>query len=241
MSERETPIERLAVALDTPDWATFEGWADRFGPRVGFLKVGLEAYVRWGPAAVVRARAAGARIFLDLKLHDIPNTVAGAVAAASDLGVELLTLHAGGGPTMMVAAAEAAERSGAGLQLLAVTVLTHLEAAELERLGLPGPPAQRAVDWARLAREAGCAGVVCSPLEAAPLRAALPRPFRIVTPGIRLPEGERGDQRRIATPGAAIAAGADLLVVGRPLTRAERPVEALAAFAREIAGAAASG
>ena len=232
-----TPIARLAVALDTPDWATFESWADRFGPRVEFLKVGLEAYVRWGPRAVARAREAGARVFLDLKLHDIPNTVAGAVSAASDLGAELLTLHAGGGPTMMAAAAEAAARAGAGLQLLAVTVLTHLEPEELDRLAMPGPPAARAEGWARLARQAGCAGVVCSPLEAAPLRAALPRPFRIVTPGVRLPEGDRGDQRRVATPGAAIAAGADLLVVGRPLTRAEHPEEALEVFAREIAAA----
>ena len=221
MSLRVRPIERLAVALDTPDWPTFASWCDRFGPRVGFLKVGLEAYVRWGPPAVARAREAGARIFLDLKLHDIPNTVAGAVSSASDLGVELLTLHAGGGPAMMAAAATAAANAGTGLQLLAVTVLTHLDAGELAALGLPGTPTERAISWALMAREAGCAGVVCSPLEAAALRARLPRPFRIVTPGIRLPEGDVGDQRRVATPAAALAAGADLLVVGRPLTRAE--------------------
>ncbi len=238
MNPQDRPIEQLAVALDTPEWAAFEHWSDRLARRVGFLKVGLESYVRWGPRAVARAQEAGGRVFLDLKLHDIPNTVAGAVASASDLGAELLTIHAGGGPAMLAAAAEAAERAGSGLQLLAVTVLTHLDAAELAALGLPGAPTERALAWARLARDAGCAGVVSSPLEAAALRATLPRPFRIVTPGIRLPEEDRGDQRRVATPAAALAAGADLLVVGRPLTRAANLDDALAAFSREIEAAA---
>lgn len=239
MSEHNRPIEQLAVALDTPDWSTFESWCDRLGRRVGFLKVGLESYVRWGPKAVARAQGAGGRVFLDLKLHDIPNTVAGAVASASDLGAELLTVHAGGGPAMLAAAAEAAERAGNAIQLLAVTVLTHLDAAELAALGLPGTATERALAWARLARDAGCAGVVCSPLEAATLRASLPRPFRIVTPGVRLPESDHGDQRRVATPSAALEAGADLLVVGRPLTRAADLDAALAAFAREVNAATA--
>jgi orotidine-5'-phosphate decarboxylase len=227
-------LERVAVALDTAERATLERWAAAFAPRVGFLKVGLEAFVRLGPAAAGIARAAGGRLFLDLKLHDIPNTVAGAVAAACELGADLLTVHAGGGPAMLEAAARAAEGR---VRLLAVTVLTHLDRSELARLELPGEPAERALGWARLAREAGCAGVVCSPQELARLRPELPPPFLLVTPGIRPAGSAAGDQRRVATPAAALAAGADLLVVGRPLTRADDPAAALDALAGELARA----
>ena len=149
---------------------------------MGVLKVGLEAYVRWGPPAVEIARRHARAIFLDLKLHDIPNTVAGAVRSARELDVDYLTLHAAGGPAMIAAAAEAADGRVA---LLAVTVLTHLDEATLERLDLPGGSSRRALLWAHLAREAGAAGVVCSPLELAALRAAEPRPFQLVAPGIR--------------------------------------------------------
>lgn len=221
-------LERLAVALDTADWERFRAWCALFGPRVGYLKVGLEAYVRFGPRAVEQARASGARVFLDLKLHDIPNTVAGATAAARELGASLLTVHAGGGAAMLAAAAEAARGE---VRLLAVTVLTHLDPPALAELALPGAISERALAWARLARAAGCAGVVSSAQEVAALRPALPPPFLLVTPGIRLPEGEAGDQRRVATPEAALAAGSDLLVVGRPLTGAPDPEAALAAFA----------
>ena len=229
-------IEPVAVALDTAERETFERWAAFFGPRVGVLKVGLEAFVRFGPGAVEVARRAGGRVFLDLKLHDIPNTVAGAVASALELGADFLTVHAGGGPAMLEAAVRAA---GGRLGVLAVTVLTHLDAAELARLDLPGTAAERALAWARLAREAGCAGVVCSPRELAALRPVLPRPFLLVTPGIRPAGAEAGDQKRTATPAAALAAGADLLVVGRPLTGAPDPDAALAALAAELARAAA--
>lgn len=224
-------LERVAVALDTDDWSAFVRWCDLFGPRVGVLKVGLEAFVRWGRPAVERARSSAGRLFLDLKLHDIPNTVAGAVRSAADLGVDYLTLHAGGGPAMLEAAANAA---GGRLATLAVTVLTHLDAAELERLDLPGSAAVRAARWAALARDAGCAGVVCSPLELPTLRAAQPRPFLLVTPGIRPAGAEPGDQRRVATASAALADGADLLVIGRPLTQASDPERALAELAREL-------
>jgi orotidine-5'-phosphate decarboxylase len=227
-------MAEIAVALDTADRATFEEWIARFGPRVGVLKVGLEAFVRFGAAAVTAARDSGARVFLDLKLHDIPNTVAGAVAAAAELGVDYLTVHAGGGAAMLEAAAKAA---GGRVALLAVTVLTHLDAAELARLDLPGTAAERALGWARLAREAGCAGVVCSPQELARLRPELARPFLLVTPGIRPAGSEAGDQKRVATPGAALAAGADLLVVGRPLTQAADPGAALDRLAAELAAA----
>ena len=226
-------LDAVAVALDTAERDTFRRWCEFFGPRVGVLKVGLEAFVRWGPPAVEEARRAARQLFLDLKLHDIPNTVAGAVAAARELGVDYLTVHAAGGAAMLAAAAEAA---AGRVTVLAVTVLTHLDAAELARLDLPGDAATRAARWARLAREAGCGGAVCSPREVAALRAREPRPFALVTPGIRPAGAAAGDQRRVATPREALAAGADLLVVGRPLTRAADPAAALAALAAELAG-----
>jgi orotidine-5'-phosphate decarboxylase len=226
------PLAAVAVALDTAERDTFRRWCASFGPRVGALKVGLEAFVRWGPPAVEEARRQARAVFLDLKLHDIPHTVAGAVGAARELGVDYLTVHAGGGPAMLAAAAEAA---AGRLTLLAVTVLTHLDAAELVRLDLPGGAEGRVARWARLAREAGCGGAVCSPREVAALRAREPRPFTLVTPGIRPAGAAADDQRRVATPRQALAAGADLLVVGRPLTRAEDPEAALAALAHELA------
>jgi orotidine-5'-phosphate decarboxylase len=227
-------LDQVAAALDTAERTTFDRWVEFFATRVGVLKVGLEAFVRFGPPAVERARAAEGRVFLDLKLHDIPNTVAGAVGSALDLGVDLLTVHAGGGPAMLEAAVAAARGR---LGILAVTVLTHLDAAELARLDLPGAPAERALAWARLARECGCAGVVCSPRELNELRPVLPRPFQLVTPGIRPTGAELGDQKRVATPAAALAAGADLLVIGRPLTQASDPEAALAALAVELGAA----
>jgi orotidine-5'-phosphate decarboxylase len=225
------PLSAIAVALDTADRDTFERWADFFGPRVGVLKVGLEAYVRWGPAAVAIARRSARAIFLDLKLHDIPNTVAGAVRSARELGVDYLTLHAGGGSAMIRAAAEAADGAVA---LLAVTVLTHLDDAALEELGLPGGSGARAQRWCELAKSSGAAGVVCSPLEVAALRAVAAPPVPLVTPGIR-PAGAAGDdQRRTASARAARAAGADLPVIGRPLTQAADPEAALSALAAEL-------
>jgi len=227
-------LERIAVALDTSDRAEFSRWCALFGPRVGVLKLGLEAFVRFGAPAVAEARAHARALFLDLKLHDIPATVAGAVSAALELGADYLTVHAGGGSAMLEAAARAAD---ARVAILAVTVLTSLDAGELARLELPGSAAERALGWARLARDAGCAGVVCSAQELPGLRTALPRPFRLVTPGIRPAGADAGDQKRTATPAAALGAGADLLVVGRPLTRAEDPEAALAALAAELATA----
>ncbi|HEX2252012.1 MAG TPA: orotidine-5'-phosphate decarboxylase [Thermoanaerobaculia bacterium] len=220
----------MAVPLDTSDRDTFRAWCRLFGPRVGWLKVGLEAFVRWGPPAVEEA-ARHAPVFLDLKLHDIPNTVAGAVAAARDLGAGLLTVHAGGGPAMLAAAQQAAGELG----LLAVTLLTHLDDPALEALDLAGAAEDRVKRWAALADDAGCAGVVCSPRELPRLRATHPRPFLLVTPGIR-PRGAAGhDQRRVATPAEALDAGSDVLVIGRPLTRAADPGAALDELERELA------
>ena len=231
-----SPLSKVAVALDTADRAELRAWAAYFGPRVGVLKVGLEAFARWGPAVVAEVRDKAAAVFLDLKLHDIPNTVAGAVAGVEEAGADYLTVHAGGGSAMLAAAAAAAER----VRLLAVTVLTHLDAAGLDELDLPGSGQRRARSWAALARRAGCAGAVCSPLEVAALRADAPRPFLLVTPGIRFSEETEGaagdDQRRVASPSSALAAGADLLVVGRPLTRAADPGRALARLERELSG-----
>ncbi len=223
-------LGRVAVALDSPERAEIVRWAEYFGPRVGVLKVGLEAFVRWGPAVVEEVRRAARAVFLDLKLHDIPNTVAGAVAGARELGVDYLTVHAGGGAAMLSAAAEA----GGGLKLLAVTLLTHLDPPALAELGLDGEAGERAARWAALARGAGCAGAVCSPLEAARLRRDCPPPFELVTPGIRIAPTAGDDQRRVATPEAAFAAGADLLVIGRPLTRAADPGRALDELARRL-------
>ncbi|HVS63639.1 MAG TPA: orotidine-5'-phosphate decarboxylase [Thermoanaerobaculia bacterium] len=232
MTGESARIERVAVALDTAEWSEFERWCRLFGPRVGALKVGLEAYLRWGDRALGAAGEHAASLFLDLKLHDIPNTVAGAVRSIRARGADLLTVHASGGPAMLEAAAEAAEGD---LDLLAVTVLTHLDAEALATLDLPGPSEERVGRWTTLARAAGCAGVVCSPLEVAALRAANPAPFLFVTPGIRPAGAGRDDQRRVASPGAALASGADLLVIGRPLTRAEDPIAALEALALEMA------
>ncbi len=226
------PLDRVAVPLDTDDRDTFRRWCALFGPRVGVLKVGLEAFVHWGPAAVEEAGRHTGAVFLDLKLHDIPNTVAGAVAAARRLGVRYLTVHTGGGPAMLAAAVDAAAGE---VGVLGVTVLTHLDGPALAALDLPGEPGDRVARWAGLAAAAGCAGVVCSPLEVAALRRAHPRPFRLVTPGIRPGGAAADDQRRTATPAAARAAGSDLLVIGRPLTRAADPEAALDALAAELA------
>lgn len=228
-------LDRLAIALDTDERSTFEGWCRRFGPRVGVLKVGLEAYCRWGPASVEIARSETERVFLDLKLHDIPNTVAGAVRAVRSLGVSLLTVHAAGGPAMLEAAAEAADGE---VRILAVTLLTHLDESSLARLGLPGSGRDRVLDWSQLAIEAGADGIVCSAQEAAAVRQRIGRGPLVVTPGIRLGTAStapKDDQRRVATPREARAAGADLLVVGRPVTRAEDPEAVLERIAGELA------
>jgi orotidine-5'-phosphate decarboxylase len=225
------PLDLVAIALDTDDRKSFSSWCTTFGPRVGVLKVGLETFVRWGRPAVEEAVSAGRAVFLDLKLHDIPNTVAGAVRSAADLGATFLTVHVGGGEAMLRAAVEAAEDR---VHILAVTVLTHLDDEDLHHLGMPGEPAERVRRWAGLASEAGVSGVVCSPREAASLRRELPRPFLLVTPGIRPAGSDWGDQRRVATPAEARAAGADLLVIGRPLTRAPDAEKALKSLEREL-------
>ena len=226
-------LRRLALALDTSDWPTYLRWCRYFGPRVGVLKVGLEAFTRWGLRAVEVARRDANALFLDLKLHDIPNTVHGAVIAARDQGADYVTVHSGGGPAMLQAAQQAA---GDSLNLLAVTLLTHLDREALSALDLPGDGNRRVKRWAALASQAGCAGVVCSPLEVADLRSENPAPFLLVTPGIRMSQDDSDDQRRTSSPAAALGAGADLLVVGRPVTRAADPERALGLLAEQMSG-----
>lgn len=228
----ETRLERIAVALDTDDRDTYSDWCGLFGPRVGVLKVGPRVVLRWGRDAVREAAATGANVFLDMKFHDIPSTVAGAVGAAKELGVTYLTVHAGGGRRMLEAAVEEA---GDEVRVLGITVLTHLDADDLRDLDLPGAAGDRVLSWAGSAQAAGCAGVVCSPLELANLRAELGPELLLVSPGIRFDAGPGAaaadDQRRVASPSAALRAGADLLVIGRPLTQAPDPEAALAALA----------
>ena len=229
----------VIVALDQASQEEALTLVDRLGGAGTFYKVGLELYTRAGPPVVEALRARGKRVFLDLKLHDIPNTVAGAVRAATALDVELLTVHASGGASMLEAAQEAA---AGGVRLLGVTVLTSLTAAEVEDVW--GREINSIRDevarLAELANRCGMAGVVASPLEAGWIRRALGPERLIVTPGIRPAGGDQGDQARVATPASAVAAGADYLVVGRPVTRAPDPALALEALLAEVAEAEAS-
>jgi len=195
------------------------------------VKLGLEFYGANGPDGVRGIASAGAPVFLDLKLHDIPNTVAGAMKALAPIGAAILNVHASGGVAMMRAAAEAAGTAERRAKIIAVTVLTSLEDRDLPQIGVSGTALDQAVRLAILAKESGLDGVVCSPLEIAAVRAACGPGFLIVTPGVRPAGGELGDQKRVMTPKQAVEAGADILVIGRPITGAADPVHA----ARQIA------
>ena len=225
----------LCVALDAPDLATAESWARATAPHAGLLKVGLELFAAEGGAAVRRIAQHGP-VFLDLKLHDIPNTVAGAVRSLGPLRPAWLTIHAAGGAAMVAAAREAAEKAASGgvrTKILAVTVLTSLDAAALAETGVAGGPVQQVLRLARLAVAAGADGLVCSPREVAPLRDALGEGPALVVPGVRPAGSAADDQARTATPEEMAAAGADFVVVGRPITKAADP----GAAARAIAAA----
>jgi orotidine-5'-phosphate decarboxylase len=199
-----------------------------------WVKVGLELYLASGPSLVERLIADGYKVFLDLKLHDIPNTVAGAVRSVLPLGPALLTVHAAGGPAMLAAAADAA--AGLPTQLLAVTVLTSMSAQQLEAIGVSNTPARQVERLAAMADDSGIHGLVCSPLEVSRLRALLPA-AHLVTPGVRPAGAEHGDQQRVSTPWDAIRRGASQLVVGRPITQAVDPAAACVAILQEIAAA----
>ncbi len=226
----------IALALDGPDRATVLGWAVAAAPHVAVMKVGLETFLRDGAPVVeaVRSAAPGCGLFLDLKLHDIPNTVAGAARSIAVLAPEYLTVHASGGPAMVAAAAEALP----GTRITAVTVLTSMSEADLAAVGLRGPALEAAVRLAVMAVGAGARAIVCSPREVAAIRAAVPAGITLITPGVRPAAGAGsalGDQARVATPEQALADGADLLVIGRPITAAADPGAAARALADGLA------
>lgn len=231
-----TPQDRLIVALDFPDAASALALVDRLGSSCKWVKVGLELFVAEGPRIVSTLAGQGLNVFLDLKLHDIPNTVAGAVRTASTAGVSLLTLHASGGPAMLLAAANAAAGLPAPPQLLAVTVLTSMDLDQLNAVGVPDLPAAQVARLAAMAWNSGIRGFVCSPEEIASTRTSFPA-STLVIPGIRPAGAAIGDQKRVATPASAIAAGASFLVVGRPITQAPDPEAAADAILQEIAAA----
>lgn len=225
---------RLIVAIDTPDLGRAQALVQEVAPHCGLVKIGLEFFLRHGPEGY-RAVTQGADVFLDLKLHDIPNTVAGAVRSLLPLAPKFLTIHAGGGAKMIAQAAQAAVQAGqARPKILAVTVLTSFDEDGLAATGVAGGTASQVLRLARLAMASGADGVVCSPHEISILREALgPEPI-LVVPGIRPAGAALGDQARVMTPEQAVASGADYIVVGRPITEAATPGEAAAAIAESI-------
>ena len=226
---------RVIVALDFAAGEAALAFAARVTPQACRLKVGKELFTAAGPALVEKLTHAGFDVFLDLKFHDIPHTVAGACKAAAQLGVWMLNVHALGGRAMLEAARDAVAAGGVRRpQLIAVTLLTSMSAGDMRDVGIDGEPSAVVLRLARLAQASGLDGVVCSAREAASLRRECGREFRLVTPGIRAVDSAPDDQQRVMTPAAAVAAGADYLVIGRPVTQARDPVAALEAINRDI-------
>ncbi|MFC4532159.1 orotidine-5'-phosphate decarboxylase [Sphaerisporangium dianthi] len=221
----------IAVALDAPDLETAARWAALVTPHVSTVKVGLELYLRYGPDVIASVRgASGVQIFLDLKLHDIPNTVAGAAKAVARLKPHILTVHAAGGRTMIRAAVDALPNT----VIAAVTALTSLSEADLERMGVRGPARDAVRRLAVEAVDAGAQALVCSPREVAAVRAEVGPGITLITPGVRPAGSDTQDQARVATPEQAIADGADLLVIGRPITGSADPGAAAAGIAAAL-------
>jgi orotidine-5'-phosphate decarboxylase len=230
---------RIIVALDFPDAAAALACAWRLDPALCRVKVGKELFVAAGPSVIESLQAGGFEVFLDLKFHDIPNTVAGACRSAARLGVWMLNVHASGGEAMMRAAREAVAAFAKPPLLIGVTVLTSLSTPELEPIGFSGTAGEMVDRLARLAQSSGLDGVVCSAQEATRLRRACGSPFKLVTPGIRLPESEKGDQARSVTPVDAVKLGADYLVIGRPITQSPDPRATLEAIRQSLEGVSA--
>ncbi|MDA0634116.1 orotidine-5'-phosphate decarboxylase [Nonomuraea sp. MCN248] len=221
----------IAVALDAPDLDTAARWAGLVTPHVSTVKVGLELYLRYGPDVIASVRgASGVKVFLDLKLHDIPNTVSGAAKAVARLRPSILTVHAAGGPAMIRAAVEAAPHT----QIAAVTVLTSLAEDDLGRIGLIGPAPDAVRRLAALSVAAGATALVCSPHEVGAVRAEVGDGITLITPGVRPAGAALQDQARVATPEQALADGADLLVIGRPITGSPDPGATAAAIAASL-------
>jgi orotidine-5'-phosphate decarboxylase len=234
LSDNAIARDRLILALDVPNIETGLALLNQVQGHIGLVKIGLELFTANGPAAVKEVRKLGFDVFLDLKLHDIPNTVAKAVLSARTLGVSMLTVHTGGGKTMLSKAAEAA---GDDVKLLGVTLLTSLGAEDLEPAAILPDPAEVVRRRAVLAKESGLTGIVCSPMEIKKVRQAIGPSGIIVTPGIRPENSATGDQKRAATPSSAIGDGADYLVIGRPIHASSNPAEAAARIVDEIADA----
>lgn len=227
----------IAVALDAPNEATLRSWAGAVAPSVRCLKVGLEVFCRQGPTAIREARESSAEagnpdieMFVDMKLHDIPATVAKAARSLAVLDPTYVTVHAAGGPEMIEAAAGELPHA----KVTAVTVLTSLDAGQLAALGIEGTPQEVVTRWAEMAVHAGARALVCSPQEVAAVRGVVPADVTLITPGVRPAGSSANDQRRTATPKQALADGADLLVVGRPITGADDPARAARALADEL-------
>lgn len=237
LGEGRNPI---LVAIDTPELDRARALSRSLAGAVGGIKLGLEFFNAHGPAGIAQVAGNRGDLFLDLKYHDIPNTVAGAVRAAVKLQPMILNVHAGGGPAMMRGALEAAEEESDRLgitrpKVIAVTVLTSMDDGDLDAVGQKGPSTDQVVRLARLTQDCGLAGVVCSPREIAAIRAACGPDFTLVVPGIRPAGAAVGDQKRVMTPRQAIDAGADWLVIGRPITGAPDPIAAAREILRELA------
>jgi len=231
--------KRVIVALDVPDAPRALELAARLDPKLCRVKVGKELFTAAGPAVVEQLQQRGFEVFLDLKYHDIPNTVAGACRAAAKLGVWMLNVHASGGEAMMRAAREAVATVSRPPLLIGVTILTSLAEADLQKVGFTGSAEENVVRLARLTRSSGLDGVVCSAQEAKALRAATGPDFTLVTPGIRLPDSPRDDQARTVTPSEAVRMGANYLVIGRPITQSADPATTLESIRSSLEGVSA--
>ncbi len=223
-----TTTSPVIVALDYSDLSSVEVMADQLDPAQCRVKVGKELFTHCGPGVVRKLQDRGFDVFLDLKFHDIPNTVAGAVKAAADLGVWMVNVHASGGARMMEAAAEALANVKQAPSLIAVTVLTSMDQQDLNDIGISCTPVEQVLRLAKLTQRCGLDGVVCSAQETALLRAEISQEFQLVTPGIRPANTAQGDQRRVATPELAMQSGSSFLVIGRPITQQTNPIESLA-------------
>ena len=224
----------VIVALDYDDQHLALALADRLDPEFCRLKVGKELFTAAGPSIVKNLNDRGFDIFLDLKFHDIPNTVAKAIGTAADLGVWMANVHASGGSRMMSAAKRALDSKGSEMLLIGVTVLTSMDASDLEEVGVRRNPSAQVLHLAELAKHSGLDGVVCSAQEAKLLKESLGPEFKLVTPGIRLADSAADDQRRILTPADAVALGSDYLVIGRPITQSTDPLATLSEINRSL-------
>ncbi len=225
---------QLITALDFADWSSAQALVDRLGDAVEWFKVGKQLFTHYGPSVVQELKSRGKKVFLDMKFHDIPNTVAGAVRSAAAIGADIINVHASGGPAMLAAAADAARETGK--TVIAVTVLTSMDEAQLSAIGIGCTPAEQVARLAKLTQAAGLPGVVCSPREVELIHECCGPDFLTVVPGIRPAGAAVGDQKRIMTPRLAAQAGADYIVVGRPIIAAEDPVAAAQAILAELRG-----